>query len=633
MIGSSMGKDGNTFFSFFTLDENDPQELNRIKLLSVMLLGRLIVFICVIAYLFVMGPRDAITYAVVLVLINLAAYFAAHFRYYNLAMAMITFDGLLVIPLAVVTSSNLDVSVSAGPVWLTLSTLISSLVMPLAYSIITIFGLILAFIIIALNLNPSYYHMLSSVFIYSFTISLLSLFGTVLRNRSERLLELVRLKNSEELTKLNHQLETKVFQRTKDLEKAKLLADIANQTKSAFLANMSHEIRTPLGAVIGFSELLINVDTTPSEKVNFVEAIRRNGIFLSTIINDLLDLSKVEAGKLEIEIQDVTVSEILEDLNSLLKLKAQEKGIQLVIKIGGPIPKSIRTDGLRLRQILLNMVGNAIKFTDRGSVTVTLRLENQRSPPGKLAFLINDTGCGIDAAKVYQLFQPFNQADFSSKRKFGGTGLGLALSKRLANLLNGDVELTESRINEGSTFLVTIDPGPIPEVNLEQCKLGAIESNPKSARPAAQLPKVRLDSVEILLVEDSPDNQFLVGNLLRKAGAKVDFAGNGLEGISKIHLKTYDVVLMDIQMPLMDGREALVQLRSEGYELPIIALTAHALREERQESLALGFDDHITKPVNCNQLIEKVAAYGLKKLGHREHCSPKQEHSTIKKST
>jgi signal transduction histidine kinase/CheY-like chemotaxis protein len=607
MIGFLMSKTKNTLLSFFTLNINDPRDSNRIKLLSTMLLARGIVFIAIFVYLYFVGPRDAGIFAIILFFINLTAYLAARIRYYNLAIAMITFDGIFVIPYAVVTSSNLDVSVSAGPVWLTLSTLISSLVMPLAYSIVTLVGLILAFVIMALNLDPSYVHVLGSIFLYSITISILSLFGTVLRDKSEQLLEIERLKNSTALEILNQELEAKVLQRTSDLERAKLTADIASQTKSAFLANMSHEIRTPLGAVLGFSELLINSETTPSEKLSFVEAIKRNGVFLSKIINDLLDLSKVEAGKLEIELQEVSVEEIMNDLNSFLILKAQEKGIHLFINAEGPLPLHIRTDGLRLRQILFNMVGNAIKFTNSGSVTVTLKLSDPILSPGKLAILIRDTGCGIEASKIDQLFQPFNQADISSKRKFGGTGLGLALSRRLANLLNGDVVLLESQINVGSTFLVTLDVGPLAANNLTQTRFKTIESTQTSGGPSERPSPLRLDTLNILLVEDSPDNQFLICNMLKKAGAKVDVADNGLEGLNKIHLNKYHAVLMDIQMPVMDGREAIAQIRREGYKTPVFALTAHALKEERQQSLQMGFDAHITKPVNRDHLIELLA--------------------------
>jgi PAS domain S-box-containing protein len=389
-----------------------------------------------------------------------------------------------------------------------------------------------------------------------------------------------------------------------NLRIAKEAADAANAAKSAFLANMSHEIRTPLGALLGYSELLASQDLSLSDRLNYVSALKRNGELLSNIINDVLDLSKVEAGKLDFEKQDVPIEEILTDITTLLHLQALEKGISLIVSADGPIPASIQTDPLRLRQILMNIVGNALKFTDRGSIEVSVK-----SVPGPennmlLAFIVTDTGPGILPEQASKLFKPFSQADVSTTRKFGGTGLGLTLSKKLAAGLGGDLELTTSTPGQGSTFTITIDPGRTNKVLFQSSR--TLARSPVATTPAESL---RIDGLKLLLVEDSLDNQIVVQRFLKMAGCEADLANHGREAIEKIQSKDYDVVLMDIQMPIMDGFEAIVELRRLGHQLPIIALTAHALKEQRQECLDKGFNNHITKPVNRDALITLLFQY------------------------
>ena len=415
----------------------------------------------------------------------------------------------------------------------------------------------------------------------------------------------IRLKAAEEkLNSLNEQLETKISERTAELRQAKLSAENANLAKSAFLANMSHEIRTPLGAVLGFADLIANFNITDSEKQNYIVAIKRNGELLSTIISDILDLSKIEVDKLYPELQDVSIASILMDTKTLLDLNANEKGISLNFTIEGLLPTTIKTDPLRLRQILINIIGNSIKFTDQGSINVVVKLVAEENKKTKLAFVVKDTGIGISKEQSEKLFQTFSQADNSIVRKFGGTGLGLILSRRIAGLLGGGVVLTESTPGRGSTFTITIDPGPIDQSQLHEIK----NEGPKKEE-AHSIKDVRIDGMQILVVDDSVDNQFLISKILKLAGAVTDVADNGKMALEKAHEKKYDLFLMDLQMPLMDGFEATLRLRQKGFKEPIIALTAHSLKEVRQRCLEAGFDDFVTKPINRNLLLETIAHF------------------------
>lgn len=387
------------------------------------------------------------------------------------------------------------------------------------------------------------------------------------------------------------------------LKSAKFHADSANAAKSAFLANMSHEIRTPLGAILGFSELILNPEMSTADRIESVDVIKRNGELLSNIINDILDLSKVEAGKLEIEKVDVSLDEVMSEIKSLLSLRASDKGIKLVVTSEGTLPQTIRTDPLRLRQILLNVVGNAVKFTQQGMVEVKIRLVPGKDNRSTLAFVVIDTGVGISPDQLDKLFTPFSQADASTTRQYGGTGLGLVLSKKLANSLGGDVRLLESAPGKGSTFEITLDPGHVERVLFDNFTphLSAKNSKVDDA--------VRLDKLKILLVDDCLDNQVLVCHYLRRAGATVDTASNGREGVGKALKDDYELVLMDIQMPIMDGYEAMRELKNKKYEKPVIALTAHAMTEERRRCLDFGFADHVSKPINRQLLLQIISRF------------------------
>ena len=310
-------------------------------------------------------------------------------------------------------------------------------------------------------------------------------------------------------------------------------------------------------------------------------------------------------GKFETQKTVVSVVEILEDINSTMAPEVENKFLQLNLEIEPNIPQKIYTDPLRLRQILLNIVGNAVKFTDHGLININVKVIIDPNGLTKLAFIVKDTGVGIPADKVKELFAPFAQVDTSSTRRFGGTGLGLALSQRLAVALGGSVVLNKSTLGQGSEFLILIDPGDAVQIAKGERKL--------KEKMALQLESIvsrkNLNNKKILLVEDNPDNQSLFSYYVRSVGANLDIANNGVEALQKIHDGQYDAVLMDLQMPEMDGYEATRILRSEGYKKPIIALSAHALKEVKERCLANGFDGYISKPIEKIDMIRAVAEF------------------------
>lgn len=382
-----------------------------------------------------------------------------------------------------------------------------------------------------------------------------------------------------------------------ELRQAKEEAEAANLSKSSFLANMSHEIRTPLGIVIGFSELIADQTISSSSRANFMAAIRRNGELLSKVINDILDISKVEAGRLDIESRQATLDDILGDIRLPLLMKAQEKGLNLTYSYAGYIPESIITDPHRLRQILYNVIGNAIKFTNKGNVDVVIKYNPTKNGESKLEVLVRDTGQGIAKDKVSKLFAPFSQVDSSLVRKYGGVGLGLDLSRKMARLLGGDVQLVSTELGKGSTFSITVNAGPV--ANLANVSSSVVHTTEGMA--------LRLKNLRILLVEDSTDMQYLVSRILKMEGASVELASNGAEALAKVEKEAFDILVMDIQMPVMDGYEATSKLRSQGFRAPIIALTAHSMVEEKAKCLTSGFNEHISKPVKKEFLVQKIA--------------------------
>jgi len=394
-------------------------------------------------------------------------------------------------------------------------------------------------------------------------------------------------------------------------------AEAATRAKSEFLANMSHEIRTPLTAIMGFAEMLLtegDIGKAPPQRIEAVHTIIRNSDYLLRLINDILDLSKIEAGKMEIERQTVTLRELVDEVVQLTQLRAREKQLPIHVSYESAVPTLIHTDPTRLRQVLINLVANAIKFTESGHVGISIRYERDGRNGPELQFAVSDTGIGMSEEQLQRLFQPFTQADGSTTRRFGGTGLGLSISKRLVEWLGGRIEVT-SQPGQGSTFRVSIDPGKVDGASFILPIGNAPQSHDAAvARPAAS--PVDLNH-RILLAEDALDTQRLVKVILAKAGAEVVCVTDGQAAFetalaARRDGTPFDLILMDMQMPVLDGYEATRRLRLANYQGPIVALTAHAMSGEREKCLNAGCDGYATKPINREALLQTVAQFALK---------------------
>lgn len=393
---------------------------------------------------------------------------------------------------------------------------------------------------------------------------------------------------------------TQLEEKKMELGIAKEAAEAASQAKSEFLANMSHEIRTPMNAILGFTDILRRgYGQSAEDPKKYLNTIHSSGKHLLELINDILDLSKVESGHLEVERVDFSPHQMVRDVIQVLGIKAKEKGIPLGLEVRGAIPATICSDPSRIRQIVTNLIGNAIKFTSDGSVTVVLSLVEGRQP--KLQIDIADTGIGMTQTQMDRIFDAFAQADESVSRRFGGTGLGLAISRRFAEALSGTITV-QSEPDAGSVFTLQVDTGSLDGVNLIQ------PENLESTDDCLEVrqTKWRFDSKRVLVVDDGVENRELVKLVLEEAQLQVETAENGQIGADMALLTPFDLILMDMQMPVMDGYAATRYLRELGLEIPIFALTAHAMKGFGQSCMDAGCTGFLTKPIDIDLLMETV---------------------------
>lgn len=374
----------------------------------------------------------------------------------------------------------------------------------------------------------------------------------------------------------------------------------AAQTKSRFLANISHELRTPLTAILGFSENMLGSDEIGESQQEPLQTIIRNGNHLLYIINELLDLSKIEEDKLQIERIDFSIVQLLQDVELLMSQQAENKGLEFKTNYSWPLPATIKSDPFRIKQVLLNLCSNAIKFTPHGYIHINISCQRDAE---LVSFEVIDTGIGVAHEQHDRIFQAFDQADVSTTRQYGGTGLGLSLSKRLSELLGGSIELA-SEPGRGSRFTITLPSGPLGNVefisDLSKHKLPTTAED----KPAYTLLKGR-----ILVADDAPDNRLLLSALLGKFGLESTIVENGQLALDTLADKEFDLILLDIQMPVLDGMQTLKKLQEQHYNKPVIALTANTLAEDRKLYLDTGFTDYIAKPIRLKILNKILSQY------------------------
>lgn len=397
----------------------------------------------------------------------------------------------------------------------------------------------------------------------------------------------------------------KLQEQQQQLSRSVIAAEAASTAKSSFLANMSHEIRTPLTAIVGFSEVLRDKELSEAQRESEVEAIIRSGLHLQEIINDILDFSKIEAGQLTIESIETSPIDILDEVASLFVARAEEKELEFNLKVEYPFPKKMVTDPTRMKQILINLCSNAVKFTDKGSVDMLARYVPEKN---KLFVSVTDTGVGMGEKEQRYIFLPFTQADVSTTRQFGGTGLGLCISNELADRLGGEIRC-HSEESVGTQFTLEINAGELAGRSLVDSREG-LNRKPAEVKQMASQPDLK---GRVLLAEDNPDNQRLLGFYLKRAGVEYIVAENGAEAVQFGAAEHFDLVLMDMQMPVMDGLTAIRILRQQKYDKPIVVLSANVLEEDRVACKEAGANDFLTKPVDVQRFNEMLDKYLVNK--------------------